>query len=132
MDELTCDEVERLRLALSWMGCATPQGLEACCARQTDLMRDLIRAVLGQKKGHVEAADAMEQQRKDAEHYRWLKANRDVEYGVRYEEEGLEFEVFRVTGPVNDREWEKLGTGPSLDEAIDAAMAQTHNIELGA
>lgn len=60
--------------------------------------------------------------RNDAERYRWLKDNPSVEYGVRYEEEGPVFDVFRITGPVNDREWENIGTGTPLDAAIDAAM----------
>lgn len=30
--------------------------------------------------------------------------------------------VHRVTGPINDREWEEIGRGPSLRAALDRAM----------
>lgn len=66
MDELTVDDVERLRLALSWMGYATPEGLETCCLRQTELMRNLIRAVLDQKKRRLESpSPASDAERRD-------------------------------------------------------------------
>lgn len=49
-DELNCDDIERLRIALSWEGYSTPEGLEQCAARWPELVRDLIRAVLSRKK----------------------------------------------------------------------------------
>ncbi|MDD2341561.1 MAG: hypothetical protein PHV54_01550 [Tolumonas sp.] len=49
-DSLDCDDIKKLKLALSWMGCSTPESLEECGARQKNLVRDLIRAVLRRKK----------------------------------------------------------------------------------
>lgn len=48
-DELTCDDIERLRLALRWEGYSTPEGLENCAARWPSLVRDLIAGVLVRK-----------------------------------------------------------------------------------
>lgn len=54
-DELTCEDIERLRLALSWEGYSTPEGLENCAARWPSLVRDLIAGVLDRKK-HAQSA----------------------------------------------------------------------------
>lgn len=48
-DSLDCDDIKNLKLALSWMGCSTPESLEECGALQKRLVRDLIRAVFRQK-----------------------------------------------------------------------------------
>lgn len=55
-DELTCEDIERLRLALSWEGYSTPESLEACAARWPSLVRDLIAGVLDRKKRTQAAA----------------------------------------------------------------------------
>lgn len=57
-DELTCDDIERLRLALSWVGYATPEGLEECGIRHVRLTRDLINGVLSHKERTIEARRA--------------------------------------------------------------------------
>lgn len=55
-DDLTCEDIERLRLALSWEGYSTPESLESCAARWPSLVRDLIAGVLDRKKRTQAAA----------------------------------------------------------------------------
>lgn len=49
-DELTSEDIEQLRLALSWEGYSTPEGLENCAARWPSLVRDLIDSVLVRRR----------------------------------------------------------------------------------
>jgi len=47
-DILTCDDIKKLCMALSWLGYSTPSISEAC-ATETILVRTLIGAVLDLK-----------------------------------------------------------------------------------
>ncbi|HGE8241194.1 hypothetical protein LZT27_14645 [Aeromonas veronii] len=47
---LSCDQVVKLKSALTWLGHSTPESLEECAAKQKSLVLALIREVEGLKK----------------------------------------------------------------------------------
>lgn len=58
-DELTCEDIERLRMALSWVGYSTPESIEECAARSTELVRKLVSVILRQREARLSVpADA--------------------------------------------------------------------------
>lgn len=47
---LSCDQVVKLKSALTWLGHSTPESMEECAAKQKSLVLALIREVEGLKK----------------------------------------------------------------------------------
>lgn len=61
----------------------------------------------------------------DAARLDWLEDSEINEVVYAYDEDEEEFlwKVWNIHGPVNDREWEEIGRGKTVREAIDAAIA---------
>lgn len=53
---LSCDQIVRLKSALTWLGHSTPESMEECAAKQKSLVLALIREVEGLKKEMRERA----------------------------------------------------------------------------
>lgn len=60
--------------------------------------------------------------RSDKEMMDFLDAFADYDIGVDPDDDMRR--VFKITGPINDREWREVGRGSSLRAALDAAMAK--------
>lgn len=83
--------------------------------------RDALQAAIKQQLSDMgRQADDL---RANADRLDWMQSHMNYEFSTKNDDGDLIFEVHKVTGYPNDREWHKVAEGITLREALDAVRA---------
>lgn len=96
----------------------------------SDRRADVLQQAIDQMNANLARAETAERQRdeaiertaKDTGLLDFIEKHPSLEISCSWEDDDGPWEVHRVTGGRNDREWTKIGQGPTLREAIASAI----------
>jgi hypothetical protein len=83
------------------------------------------RVRLAAERDRDDARKELETAREDSERLNWFEANMNAELLQEggWNDDDMRWSVFLVNGGRNDREWNRIGSGETVREAIDAARS---------